>query len=274
MSLFDNPVDMAAAPEIEIVEKAKAIFPSWVVILDDALKSLDNKLTKEYIRTNFCDAVLQVEKKAYETFSDYESKAFPELVVLWYEAHSARIDEQYEKGILSSLQTDKSLGDALKAVVRNVMHESYPTIQKFQISVSQMRKKRAGETFQEIILRLLQRIDVPCQKAKGVMEAELGHTDIVAPDLQTAIATPDKAIFIACQRTLAERWWSSTAISRGGRRGYIVTIDKRLSNDKARRLNTHNLVAYIRDDVKAHPDLSSMAWIRNLSDLPSDLKLT
>jgi len=70
MSLFDNPVDMAAAPEIEIVEKAKAIFPSWVVILDDALKSLDNKLTKEYIRTNFLRMpVCRWKKKAYETFS-------------------------------------------------------------------------------------------------------------------------------------------------------------------------------------------------------------
>jgi len=122
-----------------------------------------------------------------------------------------------KRGYLGSLQTDKSLGDALKAVVRNVMHESYRDNSEIPDKCkSDEKEKGRRDLLQEIILRLLSiRIDVPCQKAKGRrMEAELGHTDIVHPDLQTAIATPDKAIFIACQRTLAEKMVvTSTAIS-------------------------------------------------------------
>jgi hypothetical protein len=260
--------------EENILKKAKKRIPSWTSILDSAFDNLNSTLTKDYVSNNFCKSILKIEKKAYDTFSDYESKAFPELVVMWYENHSADIDRQHKKEIMGSLNGKKPLNDALKSVVRNVMHESYPTIREFQISIGQMRKKRAGETFQEIVLRLLKRIDIPCEKAKGNIEAELGHTDIVVPSVHTAIEMPDKAYFIACQRTLAERWWSSTSISKGGRRGYIVTIDKKLGKPKALRLKEHNLVAYVRDDVKSQENLKSMAWIRKLSDLPNDLKQT
>lgn len=265
---------MIAVVEQEILKKAKNTFPSWIAILDGAFNDLNNELTKDYVSKNFCRSILAVEKKAYDKFSEYEAKAFPELVVMWYENHSADIDKQHQREIMESLNGKKLLNDALKAVVRNVIHQSYPTVREFQVSIGQMRKKRAGETFQEIVLRLLKKIDIPCEKAKGSIEAELGHTDIVVPSVYTAIEMPDKAYFMACQRTLAERWWSSTSISKGGRRGYILTIDKHISKPKAMRLKEHNLVAYVRDDVKAHDDLKTMAWIRKLSDLPSDLKLT
>ena len=259
------------AVEKNLLKNAKKTFPPWTKILDDSFNDLNNILTKDYIKNNFCKSILTAEKKAYEKFSEYEARAFPDLVVMWYEAHSDDIDKQHQTVIMEALQGKQHLNAALKSVVRNVMHESYPTIREFQMSVSQMRKKRAGETFQEIILRLLQKSDVPCEKAKGSVEAELGHTDIVVPSVKTAIDTPDKAYFMACQRTLAERWWSSTSISKGGRRGYIVTIDKKISQPKAQRLREHNLVAYVRDDVKEHAHLKPMSWIRKLSDLPKDL---
>lgn len=257
-----------------LLQRAKSTFPSWTQILDDAFQRLDNKLTKDYVRENFCASILEVEKTAYELFSGYETRAFPELVVMWYDAHSSEIDKAHEREVMESLRGTKPLGEALKSVVRNVVHDSFPLARKFQTSVGQMRKKRAGETFQEIVLRLLNKIDIPCEKARGEIEAELGHTDLVVPDIETAQSTPDRAIFMACQHTLAERWWSSTSITAGGRRGYLITVDKRLGKKKANRLKEHNLVVFVRDDLKETAELKDLPWVRKLSNLPEELSRT
>jgi hypothetical protein len=257
-----------------ILQRAKAIFPAWTQILNDAFQRLEEKLTKDYVRKNFCAAVLEIEKAAYELFSGYEAKAFPELVVMWYEAHSSEIDRAHEREVMESLRGTKPLGEALKSVVRDVIRDSFPLIRKFQTSVSQMRKKRGGETFQEIVLRLLNKIDISCEKAKGEIEADLGHTDLVVPNIETAQSTPDRAVFMACQHTLAERWWSSTSITAGGRRGYLITVDKRLGRKKADRLRKYNLVAFVRDDVKEKAALKGLPWIRKLSSLPEELSRT
>jgi hypothetical protein len=257
-----------------ILQRAKTTFPAWTQILDNAFQQLGGKLTKDYVRANFCAAMLEVEKTAYDLFSGYEAKAFPELVVMWYEEHSSEIDKAHEREVMESLRGRKPLGEALKAVVRDVIRDSFPLVRKFQTSVGQMRKKRGGETFQEIVRRLLNKIDIPCEKAKGEIEAELGHTDLVVPNITTAQSTPDRAVFMACQHTLAERWWSSTSMTTGGRRGYLITADKRLGRKKANRLKKYNLVVFVRDDVKEKAALSDLPWVRKLSSLPEELSRT
>lgn len=173
-----------------------------------------------------------------------------------------------------SLDQKESLGDVLKGVVKDVLRNAFPMINKFQTSVNQMRKKRAGETFQESILRLLRKADIACEKAKGEVEADLGHTDIVVPDVKTAVEMPDKAIFMACQHTLAERWWAATPMATMGRRGYLITMDSKLGEKKANRMKKYNLVTFVPDSVKEKKELKGLPWIRPLSALPSDLKST
>ncbi len=240
-------------------------------MLDAAFNELDDKLTNSFVSRNFCRAILDVEEANYASFMESEAKAFPELVVAWMDAYGSQIQKMHRAALVGAIDGEGSLSNTLKDVVREVVRDSFPLIRQFQTTVVQMRKKRAGESFQEIVLRLLNRIDIPCQRAKGEVEAELGHTDLVVPDVKTARATPDKAIFMACQHTLAERWWANVGIASGGRRGYILTIDKRLGEKKANRLKKHNLIVYVRDDVKETDALNPMPWVRKLSDLPSDL---
>lgn len=258
--------------EKAILEKAKEFFPPWTEILDNAFEKL--RFKSEYVREHFSDAVLEVNAEAYEIFQRYELKAFPNLVVMWMDAHNERVEKMHKEAVNRSLSAKESLGDVLKGVVSSVLHEAFPMIRKFQTSVSQMRKKRAGETFQESIRRLLVMLDIACEKAKGEVEAELGHTDIVVPDIETATETPDKAIFMACQHTLAERWWAATPMATAGRRGYLLTIDSKLGLKKAKRMKKYNLVAYVPDSVKEKKDLKGLSWIRPLSSLPADLKST
>jgi hypothetical protein len=120
----------------------------------------------------------------------------------------------------------------------------------------------------------LNKIGISCEKAKGEIEAELGHTDLVVPNIKTAQSTPDRAFFMACQHTLAERWWSSTSMTTGGRRGYLITVDKRLGKKKANRLRKYNLVVFVRDDVKEKAALRNLPWVRKLSSLPDELSRT
>ena len=164
---------MAETQEKEILEEAKAIFPSWMSILDDAWDELNLRWTPDYVRDNFCAAVLDVNDKAYEIFKHYEIRAFPNLIGKWMDAHGSQIEKMHRDGVNRSLDGKESLGDVLKGVVKKVVHDSFPLIKTFQTSVAQMRKKRAGETFQESIRRLLSYIDISCEKAKVVSRRSL-----------------------------------------------------------------------------------------------------
>ena len=54
---------------------------------------------------------------------------------------------------------------------------------------------------------------------------------------------------------------------------YLITLDKDIPNDKAKEINEHGLIIFVKDEVKAKPHLARKDWIRKLSDLPSDLIL-
>jgi hypothetical protein len=257
-----------------LVKGAKDIFPPWTAILDSAWVQSEGDLTPRYVRENFSESVIRLNAKAYGIFQGYETKAFPNLIVKWMEAHGSEVERLHKEGVSRSLDGKESLGEVLREVVNKVVNQSFPTIRTFQTSVAQMKKKRGGETFQESIRRLLIHVGISCEKAKGSMEAELAHTDLVVPDIKTAIDYPDRAIFMACQHTLAERWWAATPMAASGKRGYIITLETRLGKDKAERMKKFHLVAYVPDAVKAKDTLKGMNWIRALSDLPRDLKST
>ena len=115
---------------------------------------------------------------------------------------------------------------------------------------------------------------VPCEEPHKETKKILKRIDLVSPDAETARLTPDKSIFIAIKRTLRERWKQVVPEHMKGARLYLVTINGKLPEDKAKEIRETGMVVYVRDELKEKPHLKNKPWVRKLSDLPKDIKNT
>ncbi len=52
---------------------------------------------------------------------------------------------------------------------------------------------------------------------------------------------------------------------------YLITLDDKISENKAMDIKKKKLIAYVRDELKKQSHLRNKDWIRKLSDLPRDL---
>ncbi|MBC7328374.1 hypothetical protein H5T87_09735 [bacterium] len=145
-------------------------------------------------------------------------------------------------------------------------------VQALEKDLGNMRKSRGGRTFEKLVLRLLGAMGVPCEFPRGHAKERLRRIDIVIPSTQVALETPDRAFFLACKRTLRERWRQEVPLAQPNQRVYLITIDEELPESKAREIKERGLIAFVRDDLKERNHLKGNAWIRRLSDLPKVLK--
>jgi len=135
-----------------------------------------------------------------------------------------------------------------------------------------MRKARGGRTFEKLVLKLLQALGIEGETPQGEAREKLGRIDIVIPSVNVALETPDRAFFLACKRTLRERWKQEVPIAQPNQRVYLITIDEELPERKAKEIKEKGLIAFVRDDLKEQEHLIGKPWIRKLSDLPKELR--
>lgn len=113
-----------------------------------------------------------------------------------------------------------------------------------------------GKSFESIVRFLLNRIGISCQKPKGGEQAKvLKRIDGVIPDQETALNTPDRALFLSCKRTLG-RWKQTISERKPAWRGFLITVGENLPEDKAEEIDHLGIIAYVKDEVKARRHLA------------------
>lgn len=241
----------------EIVEEAKDKIPSIDDVLSEAIKRFPaEKLEREYIKNHFGECVVELEQIAHRVYLEYEEQGFYFMIDRWINKKKEEI-ENLKLRQLSPV-------DFAKEVCRLF----YPIARTLEFRLGQMRKSRGGKTFELIVEFLLKRIGCKCEKPK---KKELNRIDLVIPNENTALKRPDQAFFLACKRTLRERWKQTIPEAKIGWRVYLITIDEEFPEDKVRMIEDLGLIAYVRDDLKSEEHLKDKDWIRRLSDLPKDL---
>lgn len=254
-----NPVSMISKENEDIVNKTLAKIPSIEEILSEAMRKIPpRKMKEKYIKSNFSESVVQLERIAYEIYIEYEKKAFPHMIELWVNKNSDLIRD-----------LRKRLNDI--DFVKEVCRLFYPLAQTFEFRAGQMRKARGGRTFQRIIEVLLRKMGVECEQPSKEGAKILKRIDLVIPNQQLALARPDQAFFLSCKRTLRERWKQTIPERKPSWRVFLLTIDDELPEDKAKEIDQLGIIAYVRDELKAQPHLLNKEWVRRLSDLPHDI---
>ena len=177
----------------KLIETAKSEIPSVNRILNETWDDLG--LNKSFVRNNFGKVLVMFDEKATEIFRNYERKALEKLAKSWISLQKKEIKERLEK-IVAQDGWDRFIEKASEIFV-----EFGVLVQNFEKVLGNMRKARGGKTFEKVLLKLLNFIDIKCEIPKGKAREELRRIDIVIPSVEIATKTPDRAIFLTCKRT-------------------------------------------------------------------------
>ncbi|MFN7181711.1 MAG: type II restriction endonuclease [Planctomycetota bacterium] len=248
----------------ELIKAAKGEIPSLEYILDETWNHLE--LQKSFVKNNFGKVLVTFDTEATKMFRYYERKALVKLAKAWLSLQKEGVKKKFEE-ILAQNGWDKFIEKASQVFV-----EFGILVQNLEKNLGNMRKARGGKTFEKVLLRLLEFIDVKGEIPMGKAREELRRIDIVIPSIKIATTTPDRAIFLTCKRTLRERWKQEVPQARLNQRIYLLTIDESLSESKANEINQKGLIAFVRDELTKTQALQKMPWIRKLADLPKELK--
>jgi len=246
-----------------LLREVKNEIPSVDEIIEKTWKNLH--LKKSNVKKNFGEILCDFDVEATKIFRNYESKVLIKLAKLWL--NSQKIDIQKK---LKEIVNEKGWNEFIEKASK-VFVEFGILVQSLEKDLGNMRKARGGKTFEKVVLRLLNFIDINAEIPVGKAREDLKRIDIVIPSIEIAKKTPDRAIFLTCKRTLRERWKQEVPQARLNQRIYLITIDNDISESKAKEINEKGLIAFVRDDLVQNGPLKNLSWIRKLSDLPKEI---
>ncbi len=247
-----------------LIKSAKSKIPTIDHILEETWENL--KINEIINQDRFSKILVDIDLEATRIFKEYEKQALIELTKKWLESQQATIREQLEK-VLSQSEWEDFINSASK-----IFKEFGFLVQDFEKILGNMRKSRGGKNFERAIIKLLNLMEIKVEAPSGKAKKQLRRIDIVSPSVETAISTPDRAIFLTCKQTLRERWKQEVPQVGINQRVYLLTIDEKLPMEKANEIHEKNLIAFVRDELKQVEHIKDKPWIRKLSDLPMDLR--
>lgn len=267
-SLWDTKIDNSSDINADQLDKKLDPILDSIPKVDDifsgAVRKIEEKSPKllepRQIKSNFGKCLTTLERTAFSLYLQYQTRAFESLIKLWISENEGVIKEIARKN-----PTPKKFAE-------EICKRVYPFIQRMEFRAGQKRKSRGGGTFQMAMEYLLRKTGIPCEKPKGKYGKILKRIDLVIPDQKTAIEKPDQALFLSAKRTLRERWKQTIPERKPSWRVFLITVDQNLSVEKANEINSLGMIVYVRDELKSKPSLKGKPWIRNLSDLPKDIK--
>jgi hypothetical protein len=204
--------------------------PLWLrdlLNVDSIVEEAISELIKEMNVKNFLEILIsrnlyevlkKLEKKAHEIYKHYEDK----------------VREKFMKGYYG------------KNIDAN----------EFEKSLTNTRRRRAGETFEKIFLKILSEYKVPYEDHVNMCGAEF---DIVIPNKEVALRNPRSVILISLKREVRERWKETVGdvyILKHRRNCEYSEIENiwfaslgKPSKKAVKVMTDLNIVVYVPDDV-------------------------
>ncbi len=232
----------------------KAKIPSNAVIIREAIGLLENSspnpLSPESIRAGFSDSLEILFGTTYKVYQKYER-----------DEEDAILSKK-----ISSLKNDTYTRDDVIAMLRETMADGA----RMGMSHKQSRASRAGKSFEIIVKELLDRLDIPNEGiTREDKKSGLNRIDLVIPDRETAIKSPDMAHFLSLKTSLRERWMQVAEEQVQGQRTHLLTMlqNETLSDEVANKITKRGIFLYIPDSVK-RDRFAGNPRIRGFSEIP------
>lgn len=240
------------------VDQALKSIPDPNHVLTEGMKGIaPSKLKSEYIKRHFSEILVTITVNTYSKYKEYEKEATNKVIKLFIQSWKSQVLDK-------KLDNNESLQEILRSFT--------PLITEFDFRAGQMRKIRAGMTIEYVMLRLLEKIGIPCQRISNPLRSKLNRMDIAIPNRELALSMPQKCKFLSCKHTLRGKLMQYIPEQNRKWKMYLVTLDNHISRQKAKKINDQGLLIYVKDEVKVTTPLMEEDCVRKLSDLPIQLK--
>ncbi len=243
----------------DLIKETKKKIPSVDTILEEALKDIQKS-------EPFGKALKNLHDRADEIYHKYEAKALRYFAECWLESKKSEVMKVFRVDLHRLIH--KENWETVKKRFAEFFVDFAKDVQKIEKDLGNMRKARAGVTFEKAVFILLKIFHIPCEIPKGEEKRKLKNIDIVVPDVKTFQEHPEQSVFLALKRTLRERWKEEVpaaklAIEKGGH-CWLITIDENISDEKIDQI--------LSEGIERIYALTSGGKIYSLNNLPKDLK--
>lgn len=153
---------------------------------------------------------------------------------------------------------DDELKLRIKEICGDYSGEISPFIYILNLSTTQSRRSRSGQTFESVIYSIYEKLDFSYDSQKKVganlfKKNNLGKkVDSILPSVECFEQRRDKVIIGTMKTSLRERWQEvAEEISRTKVPSiYLLTTDTDISSNKASEMKAHNITVVVYDKVK------------------------
>lgn len=253
----------------ELIKKERIKLPSSKSLVENIfeqnpyiLRPLERKEISTVIES-LCQKTYDLYlKKEYE-FNKKMMKLLPEVIKTPKDILEKLIDDD-----TLSLEKEK-LKDRIKAICGEYSGEISPFIYILNLSTTNSRRSRSGQTFESVIYSLYEKLEwnYDSQKkvgAKVFKQKKLGKkVDSILPSVKCFEENRAKVIIGTMKTSLRERWQEvAEEISRTNIPSiFLLTRDEDISSNKAEAMSEHNInvVVYqkVKNRLKDHKNLIS-----------------
>jgi hypothetical protein len=140
----------------KIFKETKKVIPSVDEIINSTWERLN--LEKELVINKFGKILIKFDEFATNLFKEYERKSLEKLAKLWIEKQKGELKSKLEK----LLKDEDFVGKLSKMFVDFAL-----LVQQLEKDLGNMRKARGGRTFEKVVEKLLNFIDIKCEILKG-----------------------------------------------------------------------------------------------------------
>lgn len=211
-------------------KKRKKLMPDQSNIIEKAQKYIASKykLTPTFIKSNFDELLVEMEKLGYKYYLEEQKKVNVELLK---EILSEKFIRQKDKGV---------------AGLQKLIEVSFTMLDDFFRSLGQSRKSRAGQSFEENLKWLFKKLSYPFDEKILIN----GRPDFLLPGVAEYKRNPMNCIIFTAKRTLRERWRQIVTEGTRGLGFFLATLDDDKSTDEISEMMKHRIYMVVPESMK------------------------
>lgn len=206
--------------------------PTSREIVAEIIKELEQagELEKKKVKKNFDFLIEDLQIQAYRKYLYYEEKSASQFIRDYFKPYGERGGEA-----------------AVKAFADHFRH-----IDKLCLSLTQSRRSRAGDAFEDILTNLFMRLNYPFDR-KPVIN---GRPDFLLPSKEYYERNAMDCIIFTSKRSLRERWRQIVTEGTRGLGFYLATIDEKVSGESLKEMKEHRIYLVVPSRIrdKFYPD--------------------
>lgn len=241
-----------------LIKKSRKTLPNSKELLNMTIKN-NPSIIRLIDNHQISKAIKSLRSSSYKSYLELETPFNNKLIELLPDKFGT------PRRILDDLITEEIMElniDELKAKIKTICgsysSSIYPFVYTLNVSTTNSRRSRSGQTFEAAIYKIYEYLNYPYQSQKKVgskvfKQFNLGKkVDSILPNIKSFSRRRDKVIIGTMKTSLKERWQQvAEEIKRTNIPSiYLLTADEDIAKNKAEEISQHNINLVVYEDVK------------------------